>query len=118
MAEVKDRPKNLKSTNELDRHHVDTGEREIRLGQNVLLVLDEPPKLGETVDVVLRLRCKTRAAEQNNVEGDITHYCGMKIVTAWKLGSPKPPDPNENQGSLLDVDGQVEDDEDDGDGDE
>jgi hypothetical protein len=109
---VKDKPENIPSTNELDKHHVDSGEREIRLGQNVLLVLDDPPKLGETRDIVLRMRCVRRAADQLNTDGDITHFCGMKIVTAWELGAPKPPDPNENQGSLLDVDGNVEDDPD------
>lgn len=111
MALITDKPENVPTTDALAGIPVDTGEREIRLGQNVLLVLDDPPKLGETRDVVLRLRCKTRAAEQNNAEGDITHYCGMKIVTAWLLGQPKPPNPEENQGSLF-----AEGDQDDGDG--
>lgn len=93
------------STNALAGIQVYTGEREIRLGQNVLLVLDDPPKLGDTRDIVLRLRCKTRAEEQNNAECDTTHYCGMKIVTAWELGQPKPANPEENQLSLIKTEG-------------
>lgn len=102
MAEVKEKPQGLKSSNALDDIPNEVSSREIRLGQNVLLVLDEPPHLGETRDVVLRLRCKTIAEEQANVDGDVTHYCAMKIVTAWELGQPKPPNADENQASLYD----------------
>jgi hypothetical protein len=108
MAEVKDKPAGLKSTNELDKHKIESSEREIRLGQNVLLVLDDPPNLGETRDVVLRLRCKTRGDDQAAVDGDVTHFCAMKIVTAWELGQPKPPNPDEAQGSLLDIEDEDE----------
>lgn len=113
MALIKDKPENTPTTDALAGLQVEPAEREIRLGQNVLLVLDDPPKLGDTRDIVLRLRCKTRAEEQNNAEGDITHYCGMKIVTAWELGQPKPPLPEENQLSLITADGDEADDSDD-----
>jgi hypothetical protein len=54
------------------------------------MVLDEPSKLGETRDVVLRLRCICRGEDQLNADDDITNFCGMKVVTAWELGAPKP----------------------------
>lgn len=86
--------------------------REMRLGQNVLLMLDEPPKLGETRNIVVRLRCNRIGEEQPAVDGEIRHFCGNTIVTAWELGTPKPPDPDEDQPALFDEDGEIPDDED------
>ena len=83
--------------------------RELRLGANVLMVLENPPKLGETRDVVVRLRVTREGAEQKAVEGETPHFCGGKIVTAWLLGQPIPPNADEDQGALIDEDGEISD---------
>lgn len=118
MAHITEKPTGLPSTNQLDSIPDDllgNIARELRLGQNTLLVLDDPPKLGETRDVVVRLRVTREGAEQKAVDGETTHFCGGKIVTAWMLGQPVPPKEDEDQGALLDEDGQIPDDEDEGD---
>jgi hypothetical protein len=88
--------------------------RELRLGANALMVLDNPPKLGETRDVVVRLRVTREGAEQKAVEGDTTYFCGGKIVTAWMLGQPVPPNTDEDQGALIDEEGNIPEPEDEG----
>lgn len=80
---------------------------EMRLGQNVLLMLDEPPRLGETRNIVVRLRCNRIGEEQPAVDGEIRYFCGNTIVTAWELGKPKPPDPDQEQPALFGEDGEV-----------
>ncbi|XTP37126.1 hypothetical protein ACORG1_13290 [Mycobacterium sp. TJFP1] len=109
---VTDKPENLPTTNALDGIPADLlgpVPRELRLGANVLMVLEDPPKLGETRDVVVRLRVTREGAEQKAVEGETTHFCGGKIVTAWLLGQPVPPKADEDQGALIDEDGEISD---------
>lgn len=109
---VTDKPENMSSTDALADIPDDLlgpVPRELRLGPNVLMVLDPPPKLGETRDVVVRLRVTREGAEQKAVDGDTTHFCGAKIVTAWPLGGPVPPNPDDDQGALIDEDGEIND---------
>lgn len=105
MAEITARtaPPDVPSTNALDKIKIPTGRGELRLGQNVLMALDAPPILSETIDVVLRLRCVRSGDEQLAPDSDVTHYCAMKIVTAWKVGEPVPTE----QPAMVDGDGRV-----------
>lgn len=78
---------------------------EMRLGPNVLLMIDNPPQLGETRDIVIRVRCNAIGDEQRKVDGEKTHFCRNTIVTAWLLGQPTPPSADEPQPALFDDDG-------------
>lgn len=75
---------------------------EMRVGQNVLLMMDNPPDLGETRDIVIRTRCTATGEEQRKVDGDKTPYRRNVIVTAWELGKPRPPSADEDQPGLYD----------------
>lgn len=115
MALNTKKPAGLPTSNELDKIPDDLlgpVPREVRLGANVLMVLDDPPRLGETRDVVVRLRFTREGAEQKAVEGETTYFCGGKIVTAWLLGQTVPPAEDEDQPALMDENGEIPDDED------
>lgn len=105
MAEITARtaPPDVPTTNALDKIKLSTGRGELRLGQNVLMALDTPPILSETIDVVLRLRCVRSGEEQLAPDSDVTHYCAMKIVTAWLRSEPEPVE----QPAMVDGDGKV-----------
>jgi hypothetical protein len=93
MAEIKDKPKDLPSSNDLDKfNEKPPPQAEIRLGAAVLLNLAHPPKIGETRDVVIRLRCTMTGHEQRAEEGDPTPFCRTRVIAAWELGKPKPDD--------------------------
>jgi hypothetical protein len=117
MALSSVKPEGLPSTNALDNiPSLPPTRREIRLGQNTLLALDNPPVLSETIDVVLRLRVVRRGDEQLAPGSDIVYYCATKIVTAWQLGQPVPPEPPDicgEQPAMVDGDGNVIDNPDD-----
>ncbi|WP_283612373.1 hypothetical protein [Mycolicibacterium poriferae] len=110
-------PPDLKSTDSLKdipRDLLGPVPRELRLGSNTLLVLENPPELGETVDVVLRIRNVREGKEKANsdIDGEVTFFCAGKTVTAWLLGQPTPPKEDDDQGALIDEDGNIpEDDE-------
>ena len=112
MALNTKQPHDLKSTDSLKDIPADLlgpVPRELRLGANVLLVLESPPDLGDTLDVVLRIRSVREGKEKVNsdADGEITHFCAGKVVTAWLLGQPTPPNPEDDQGALIDEDGNA-----------
>ena len=76
---------------------------EVRLGQNVLMMMDRPPELGDTVTVVCRLRITREGKEKasGDAEGEIRHFRGGKIVASWLQGTPEPPDPEALQPALF-----------------
>lgn len=104
MALSTTKPNGLPSTNELDKIQLPTRRAEIRLGQNTLLALDDPPNLSETIEVVLRLRVVRKGDEQLAPDSDVTGYRATKIVTSWQLGQPIPP---AEQPAMIDTDGNV-----------
>lgn len=108
MAIVKEMPADIPTTNALANIPDDPNNvaREIRLGANVLLVLDDAPGMQETRDIVLRLRTWRRGEDQPTPDGETTYFCQTKIVTAWELGKPKPPNADENQPGLYDEAGE------------
>lgn len=110
MALVKDKPADLKPENDLDAIPADLLgpiPAEIRLGANVLMMMDKPPECGDTITVVMRLKIKREGKELAGDEGqELTHFRLAKIVTAWLKGDPEPPDPNADQPALFDDDGE------------
>lgn len=103
MGQVKDKPAGLKSTNELDKHPDEDGGAELRLGSNVLIVMDEPPALCDNIDIVVRLRVVDKGVSKETADSDETAYRRCRLVTAWPLGKKPPASADENQGSMLDV---------------
>lgn len=97
------KPKDLKSTNALDDIPNEEGGAELRLGPNVLLVMDEPPALCDNIDIVVRLRVVSKGVDKETPDSDETAYRRCKLVTAWKFGGKAPANPDENQGSMIDV---------------
>jgi hypothetical protein len=107
MAEVKDRPNGLPTTDTLAKIPDDLLgpiPAELRLGANTLLVQERPSGCGDTVTICARLRIVKEGREQLNVDGDVTHFRNAKVVAAWIQGDPEPPDPEAEQPSLYDGD--------------
>lgn len=112
MALNTKQPNDLPSTDalkDIPRDLLGPVPRELRLGANVLLMLENPPDLGGTLDVVLRIRNVREGKEKVNsdADGEITHFCAGKVVTAWLFGQPTPPKEDEDQGALIDEDGNA-----------
>jgi hypothetical protein len=116
MGEIKDKPKDLPSSNDLDKFKPpDVPAANIKLGANVLMTMAHPPKIGETRDVVVRLRCTMSGEEQISDEGAPTPFRRTRIIAAWEWGKPKPDDA---QLSIEDIDpDDVDDDADEDSGD-
>ena len=119
--------KDHKSTNALDDIPADLlgpVPAEIRLGSTTLLVMEKPPEVGDVITVSMRLKVKREAKDLGGEEGEeLVHSRYCKIVAAWLKGEPEPPNADEDQGALIDEDGEIsdeaagvepEDDEDDG----
>lgn len=79
---------------------------EIRLGANVLMMMETPPANGDTVTVVARLRIWRTGTDQQGEDAEERHFRQGKIVAAWVQGQPEPPDPDEPQPGLFDDDGE------------
>lgn len=88
---------------------------EIRLGQSKLMILDAPPKRGDYLDVVVRLRVKGGGDEQPTPDGEVFYYKTTTLVAAWLKGSPEPPKPDDDEPppAMLDEKGQIPDDDED-----
>ncbi len=83
---------------------------EIRLGANVLMVMEKPPEVGDVITVSMRLKVKREAKDLGGEEGgELVHFRGCKIVAAWLKGEPEPPNADEDQGALIDEDGEIND---------
>jgi hypothetical protein len=65
---------------------------EIRLGANVLMMMETPPDVGDVITVTMRLKIKRKAEDEGGEGGDErVHFRGAKIVAAWLKGDPEPP---------------------------
>ncbi len=83
---------------------------EIKLGQNTLMVMEKPPEVRDVITVVMRLRVKDAGVgEAGESNEELTHYRRCKIVAAWLKGEPEPPNGDEDQGALIDEDGEISD---------
>ena len=109
MAEVTDRtaPAWVPTTDELAKIPEDLLgpiPAEIRLGQNVLTMMEKPPELGDTVTVVCRLRITREGKEKasGDADGEIRHFRAGKVVASWLKGDPEPPNPEDGQPGLFD----------------
>lgn len=105
MSLIDTKPKDLPSTNALDAIPADLLgpiPAEIRLGANVLMMMEEPPANGDTVTVVARLRIWRTGTDQQGEEAEERHFRQGKIVAAWVQGQPEPPDPEAEQPGLFD----------------
>lgn len=111
MSLVDQKPAGLPSSNELDKIPDDLLgpiPAEIKLGTNVLMVMEKPPEVRDVITVVMRLRVKDAGvgeAGENNEE--LTHYRKCKIVAAWIKGEPEPPNADEEQPALFGEHGEV-----------
>lgn len=117
MAEVTEKPADLKSTNELDKFDdgVAAGPTEIRLGQALLMALDEPPQVGEYIDISARLYIKHAGFDQNTPDSPKVPVRQAKIIVAWPLGEQMPKPKAKNGAEVPECDGQEPLFEDDGD---
>jgi len=108
MAEVKDKPEGLKSTNALDDvHDPDAVEpQELRLGSTTLMVMPNPPHTGDYVDVAMRVRIKRTAEDQSTPDSPLTYPRYGEIVVAWPLGQ-KMPEPKKTQ-KEIDAEAEAE----------
>ena len=76
---------------------------EVRLGANVLMVMEKPPEVGDVITVTMRLKVKRKAEDEGGEGGDErVHFRGCKIVAAWLKGDPEPPNADEDQPGLFD----------------
>lgn len=94
MSLIADKPGDLESTNELDKipdDHPD-GPAEVRLGNTVLMTLEDPPEAGSYIDISARLYIKHAGFDQNTPDSPKVPVRLAKIIVAWPLGEqmPKP----------------------------
>jgi hypothetical protein len=84
---------------------------EIRLGANVLMMMETPPDVGDVITVTMRLKIKRKAEDEGGEGGDErVHFRGAKIVAAWLKGDPEPPNADDDQPALFGDDGEATDD--------
>jgi hypothetical protein len=102
-------PRDIKKTDalsEIPRDLLGPIPAEIRLGANVLMMMDDPPAAGDTITVTMRLKVKREAKDLGGEEdGELVHFRGCKIIAAWLKGDPEPPNTDEEQPALLADDG-------------
>ncbi|SII86123.1 Uncharacterised protein [Mycobacteroides abscessus subsp. abscessus] len=108
MAEVTEKPADLKSTNELDKFDdgLAAGPTEIRLGQALLMSLSDPPEAGEYIDISARLYIKHAGFDQNTPDSPKVPVRQAKIIVAWPLGEQMPKPKSKNGTEVPEVDGQ------------
>ena len=108
MAEITKMPPNLPSTDALRSIPDDLLgpiPAEIRLGANVLMIMEKPPEVKDVITVVMRLRVKDEGKSEGGEDNEeLVHWRRVKIVTAWIQGQPEPPNPDEDQPGLFDAD--------------
>lgn len=95
MALITDQPEGLPTTNALDNlEDPEAPEKvqpeELRLGSSTLMVLPNPPKTGEYIDVAMRLRIKRTAEDQPTPDSPLQWPRYAEIVVAWPLGEQMP----------------------------
>jgi hypothetical protein len=64
-------------------------EKEIRLAGKRLCVLSDPPKLGDNIDLNVRLHVIEDCTAQHEDETQV-QYLRVRLVAAWKPGDPVP----------------------------
>lgn len=108
MAEVTEKPADLKSTNELDKFDdgVAAGPTEIRLGQALLMTLSDPPEAGEYIDISARLYIKHAGFDQNTPDSPKVPVRQAKIIVAWPIDEQMPKPKSKNGAEIPEVDGQ------------
>ncbi|SIE77071.1 Uncharacterised protein [Mycobacteroides abscessus subsp. abscessus] len=108
MSLVTEQPKDLPSSNALDKFDdgLATGPTEIRLGQAVLMSLNDPPEAGEYIDISARLYIKHAGFDQNTPDSPKVPVRQAKIIVAWPLGEQMPKPKSKNGAEIPEVDGQ------------
>ncbi len=108
MSLVTEQPKDLPSSNELDKidDGVAAGPTEIRLGQALLMSLSDPPEAGEYIDISARLYIKHAGFDQNTPDSPKVPVRQAKIIVAWPLGDQMPKPKSKNGAEVPEVDGQ------------
>ena len=108
---VTDKPENLPTTNTLDKIPADLlgpVPAEIQLAGKTLKILEKPPQAGETIDLMIRLRVyDVGVAYGDNGTGEPSHYRKTKLIDCWLPSEPAPPNADEDQGALIDEDGEI-----------
>lgn len=117
MSLVTEQPKDLPSSNELDKidDGMAAGPTEIRLGQALLMTLSDPPEAGEYIDISARLYIKHAGFDQNTPDSPKVPVRQAKIIVAWPLGDQMPKPKSKNGAEVPECDGQEPLFEDDGD---
>lgn len=116
MSLITDKPKGLDTSNDLDQIPADAlgpVPAVIRLSGKDLLVMDEPPELGEFVKMEITMRCKDDG-HTLLADGEIGHYRVMSFVGAKVTTEPYKPEPEpepEPDPAMIGEDGSIPDDE-------
>jgi hypothetical protein len=111
MAEVKDKPADLPSTNALDGIDLfDTPPAYLSFGSSPH-PMEKPPTIGEFKTYIVRVQC---TGDSESVRDDGEHRYGRKLKISYVInpGDPTPPDPDVEQPALFDEDGEPADDQD------
>lgn len=108
MSLVTEQPKDLPSSNELDKFDdgVAAGPTEIRLGQALLMTLSDPPEAGEYIDISARLYIKHAGFDQNTPDSPKVPVRQAKIIVAWPIDEQMPKPKSKNGAEIPEVDGQ------------
>lgn len=120
MALVDTKPADIKPQNDLDNiPHEALGSvpAVIRLSGKDLLVMDEPPELGQFVKMEVTMRCKDDG-HTLLADGEIGHYRVMSFVAAKVTADPYTPEPEpepEPDPAMIGEDGSIPADDDTGD---
>lgn len=65
---------------------------EIRLAGKTLCVLADAPQLGQDLELMVRLHVTEDCIAQHENDAEV-RYLKVRLVAAWKPGSPPPVDP-------------------------
>lgn len=109
MAEIKEKPTGLASTNALDNlpdDLLDTPPAYYSFGQTPA-PMEDPAGIDDWDIFVIRARCVGMSQSERS-GGEMRHGRKMQIQWCIKKGQPEPPDPEEEQPGLFDESGMDE----------
>ena len=103
MAEVKDKPADLASTNALDGIEDETTIPAAYLAFGTSpCPLNDPPDVDDTRIYIVRVRCTGIHGPLKRNDGEVRYRRDLAIQAVWKQGDPEPPDPDSEQPGLYD----------------
>lgn len=107
MALVKNKPDNVKSSNDLDKVEInpDTGlsvDAYLSFG-GTPKAIPNPPKEDDVVTYLVKAEC-VGETHRRRTDGERRHTRHLNIISVWRPGESEPPT-DDDQGELFDDDG-------------